>query len=425
MPNIINKIIILENKSILLQIKKIQNIDRFELSHASTLISGVIFIFWMSHFYSLGSVGVFGVWITASLLLSQIGVFGFHNAITSYATNNFSTDLSVVKTAHRTGSLWSFLLNVIILVACLSLASQKIIFESNEFALLLVINVSIICQTKLLVARCNVTNNAKIVASANFIKSGSLLFFIIVSFFIDFSSYTQLKVFLFSEITNFLALILLTPKIEVKANQTIRNFSSFEYLRNSFGFAINNFTFDAMTKTDLIMVSLYLPIEVVGIYTIIMNVTEGFLGLAIFKRGQYYDDILSMIKHAQEHSFIEFMKKQYAKFSIIALPIFISGYAYLTLISKAIELQPAIALALNVFGVLFFSPAMLSYNVFLGIKKARILTCFLFSALTLNIISNFLFIPIFGIIGAAFGTFFSFTLLSILINRFILETVKA
>ena len=400
------------------------NIGIFELSHASTLISGTIFVFWMSHFYTLGAVGVFGVWITASLLLSQIGVFGFHNAITSYGTKKLSIDLSVVKVAYWAGVIWSILVNVIILLVCVIFASQNIIFESIEFAILLSINVTVISQTKLLVARCNMTGNAKIVALANFVKSGFLLFFVIISFSVDFSSYAQLKIFLLSEMLSFFALIFFTPRIGVAAEQTVRAFSSLRYLRNSLGFAVNNFSFDAMTKIDLIMVSIYFPIDVVGIYTIIMNVTEGFLGLAIFKRGQYYDKILSMIKHAQEDKIKKFVANQYTNFSMLALPIFIAGNIYLALISIDIEPQPVIALALNILGIIFFSPAMLTYNVFFGLKKARILTYFLFSALTLNITLNFLLIPILGIIGAALGTFFSFTLLSALMITFILGTAR-
>ncbi|MDA8896469.1 polysaccharide biosynthesis C-terminal domain-containing protein [Alphaproteobacteria bacterium] len=377
----------------------------------------------MSYFHSLGAVGVFGIWIAASLLLSQIGVFGFHNAITSFGTKNLSIDLSVVKTAYWAGSLWSVLLNLIIVFVCVFLASQKIVFESIEFGILLGTNIAIIGQTKLLVARCNMTYTNG-VALANLVKSASLLFFIIISFSINFSAYAQLKIFLLAETVNLLALIFLTPRIKVAGEQTVLAFSSFKYLRNSFRFALNNFTFDAMTKVDLIMISIYFPVDVVGIYTIIMNVTEAFLGLATLKRGQYYWEILSMIKHAQEGKIIKFAKTQFANFSIFALPVFASGYTYLVIVSQTIELQTAIALALNILGILLFSPAMLSFNVFFGIKRTQTLTYFLLSALILNLTLNFLLIPILGIIGAALGTFSSFTLLSALINRFILQLAR-
>lgn len=387
-------------------------------------MSATVFVLWMNYVYSLGAIGVFGIWITASLLLSQISAFGFHNAITSYGTKNLSIDLQGVKTAYWTGSLWSVLLNAIVLFVCVSLAYQKIIIESIEFGILLAVNVAIVCQTKLLVARCNITKNANVVALANLVKSVSLLLFIIISFSISFSAYAQLKIFLLAETVNLLALIFLTPKIKVAGEQTIIGLSSFKYFRDSFRFALNNFAFDTMTKVDLIMVSIYFPIDMVGIYTIIMNVTEGFLGLAILKRGQYYSEILSMIKRAQEEKIIKFVKKQRANFSIFALPVFISGYIYLVLVSQTIELQTAIALALNILGILLFSPAMLCYNVFFGVKRTQTLTVFLFLALTLNLILNFLLIPIMGIVGAALGTFSSFALLSVLINRFILKLAR-
>ena len=170
----------------------------------------------MSYFISLEAVGIFGIWITASLLLSQIGGFGFNNAITFYGTKNLTTINDYVKSLHWQGSIYSLLINLIIMMICLNLAAHGVLFESFEFALLLALNVAFIGQTKLLVARCNVTSNAKIVAVANFIKSASMLILIFLSFVLDFSTYAQLKIFLISEGINCFALVVLTPKIVIK-----------------------------------------------------------------------------------------------------------------------------------------------------------------------------------------------------------------
>ena len=50
---------------------------------------------------------------------------------------------------------------------------------------------------------------------------------------------------------------------------------------------------NSSTKVDLIMVSIFLPLNVVGIYTIIMNITEAFLGFSVHKRGEHYEWLLN------------------------------------------------------------------------------------------------------------------------------------
>ena len=375
----------------------------------------------MSYFISLEAVGIFGIWITASLLLSQIGGFGFNNAITFYGTKNLTTINDYVKSLHWQGSIYSLLINLIIMMICLNLAAHGVLFESFEFALLLALNVAFIGQTKLLVARCNVTSNAKIVAVANFIKSASMLILIFLSFVLDFSTYAQLKIFLISEGINCFALVVLTPKIVIKDKTNKLQLGTFTYLKNSFGFAINNFIFDATTKVDMIMVSILMPINVVGIYTIIMNIAEGFFGFSVLKRGEFYDYLLEQIKNGRAENIKRFFKAQYHKFSLLAVSILIAGCIYLAVASQAIDAVPVIALGLNILGILMISPSILTYNLFFSLKKAKVLTGYISLSIATNIILNYLLIPSFGIIGASLGTLISFVILALLINKYIIK----
>ena len=373
----------------------------------------------MSYFISLEAVGIFGIWITASLLLSQLGGFGFNNAITFYGTKNLTTINDYVKSLHWQGSIYSLLINLIIMMICLNLAAHGVLFESFEFALLLALNVALIGQTKLLVARCNVTSNAKIVAIANLIKSTSMLILIFLSFELDFSTYAQLKIFLISEGINCFALVVLTPKIVIKDKTNKLQLGTFTYLKNSFGFAINNFIFDATTKVDMIMVSSLMPINVVGIYTIIINISEGFFGFSVLKRGEFYDYLLEQIKNGKAENIKRFFKVQYHKFSLLAVPIFIAGCIYLAVISQDIDAVPVIALGLNILGIFMISPSILTYNLFFSLKKAKVLTGYISLSIATNIILNYLLIPSFGIIGASLGTLISFAILALLINNYI------
>lgn len=405
--------------------KLIHKIGFFEVSHSSTLVSGVLFVLWISYFISLEAVGIFGIWITASLLLSQIGCFGFNNAITYYGTSNLTTIKGHVKSLHWQGSIYSLIINLIITMICLNLAAHGMLFESIEFALLLALNVAIISQTKLLVARSNVTGNAKIVAVANFIKSASMLMLIFLSFALEFSTNAQLKIFLISEGINCFALLLLTPRIINKDKTKKLQLGLFAYLKNSFGFAINNFIFDATTKVDMIMVSIFMPISIVGLYTIIMNITEGFFGFSVLKRGEFYNYLLEQIKHGRVENIKKFYKVQYHKFCLLAVPIFIAGCIFLAMVSQAIDGVPVIALGLNILGILLISPSILTYNLFFSLKKTGVLTGYISLSIATNIVLNYLLIPLFGIIGASLGTLISFAILALLVNKFIIKVSHA
>ena len=121
----------------------------------------------------------------------------------------------------------------------------------------------------------------------------------------------------------------------------------------------------------MIMVSILMPINVVGIYTIIMNIAEGFFGFSVLKRGEFYDYLLEQIKNGRAENIKRFFKAQYHKFSLLAVPILIAGCIYLAVASQAIDAVPVIALGLNILGILMISPSILTYNLFFSLKKAK------------------------------------------------------
>jgi len=405
-------------------LNSLKKIGFYEVSHFSTLLSGVFFLFCLANFQSLDDVGIFGIWITSSLILSQIGAFGFHNAIASFGVSNFNIDKFAIENFYRKGALYSLIFNFLIAILILAINSRINFIYGDQFLIILIIYIFTISQVKLLVSKNNTLGNPKIVAISNIVKSLSIILLTLLSFIINFHDYSYLKVFLLAEVINFLVMFIFTPKLSLKFQNKIREFSKFLYLKKCSRYAFNNLVFDSSTKVDLIMVSIFLPLNVVGIYTIIMNITEAFFGFSVHKRGEHYEWLLKQFKKSNVKKIKEFIVNNYLRFFLISIPILFSGYIYVYLLTQSINIEIIIALLLNIIGIFSISPLVLFYHVFFSIKMDLLMATIILISLICNIIVTYILIKPLGFVGASIGTCSSFMLMSFLLYKSIFRRLK-
>ena len=119
---------LLKMKLIWILLNSLKKIGFYEVSHFSTLLSGVFYLFCLANFQSLGDVGIFGIWITSALILSQIGAFGFHNAIASFGVSNLNIDKFAIENFYRKGALYSLIFNFLIAILVFAIILVLILF---------------------------------------------------------------------------------------------------------------------------------------------------------------------------------------------------------------------------------------------------------------------------------------------------------
>ena len=405
--------------------KLLSKIGLFEIAHGTTLLSGVVLMLWTSRFQGADALGMLGIWLTWSLILSQIGVLGFHNTIISFGSAGKEVSLSSIQLAHKWGAGLSLVICGVIGLVMLLVYHAGLLNISAAFLGLLLVNIVIISQTKMLVARATTLGLKKPIALANLMRAIALALGVVSVFEVRADLFIAIWIWLFAEMVQLVGLlvILRKPTADDRTRQTLAevNFSFKSYLRRAFASSLTNLANDVNTKVDMIMVSLFLPLEMVGIYTLIMTVSEGFMGFATLKRGEFFTVILGHLKKGGVAELKAFLADQYRWFALLGVPSFVGGVLYMALTLGYLSSEMVISLILTLTGVFLVSPAILMQNLFFTLNKIGVFTGFMLVSVLCNAVLNLTLIPMIGIIGAAVGTCISFGLLAFLIQRSILK----
>ena len=406
-------------------VRILSKLGLFEIAHGITLLSGVVLMFWTGRFQGAEALGVLGIWLTWSLILSQIGVLGFHNTIISFGSAGKDISLAAVQKAHHWGAFLSVVICVFMGLVITVLYQEALLSSSWIFLSLLLVNIAIIGQTKMLVARATTLGLKKPIALANLIRAVALVVGVASAFSVQNDHMIAVQIWLGAEAVQLVSLWLFMFKPSAQKihdeNQVRVDFTFTAFLKKAIASSITNLANDANTKIDMLMVALFLPLEIVGIYTLIMTVTEGFMGFASLKRGEFFTVILDHLKHHRQNSLKQFLVGQYVWFALLGVASFVGGIFYMALTLSTLSAEMVLSLILTMIGVLLVSPAILMQNLFFTLDRVGVFTGFVLISILCNITLNLLLIPMVGMIGAAIGTCLSFAVLALLIQRFILK----
>ncbi len=227
--------------------------------------------------------------------------------------------------------------------------------------------------------------------------------FIVVGFFLIFN--IQLTVFNIIAMTVFsfgikLIYLIVVTKYFTYKKESYSLKKSFHLLKFGIKSHVGNVMDFFIIRTDMILISFFIGLEAVGIYSIAVlaekiNIINGSIGSAVF----------SKIKCSKDTELVNQIIRVTLPLLIIIIvgAIFLSEYLILFIFGESFKdsSQPFIILLVG-FSILFISKPIKAYLIV--IDKPSLLTFASILSLACNLSLNILFIPKYGLIGAAIAT---------------------
>ena len=167
------------------------------------------------------------------------------------------------------------------------------------------------------------------------------------------------------------------------------------------------------TRVDIIMIGIFMSDEKVGIYSFAALFAEGFYQLLIVLQNILNPIMARQFSKSKLNQFNEQFRnvkqKTYKSLFLIFILSIIFYPLILNLITNKNEFADSyIPFSILIFGITIASGYIPFFNIFSMSDMPRLQSIFMLSIFLTNVILNSIFIPIFGLYGAAFGTGGSF-----------------
>ena len=219
-------------------------------------------------------------------------------------------------------------------------------------------------------------------------------------------------IFSFSEFLLFLILLFyLNRSVRWWQGKSIFKWAN---IHTKYGFKsfVGSILIEINPRVDILMIGFYLSDTNVGIYSFSALFAEGFFQLLIVMQN-IYNPILSRNVVIGKKKLIEnFIRTGIRNSYLLIIPIGILSIIFYPLILGLLTNKSEYVNGVDSFRVLILGICLISgfvpfYNIFSMSNLPWIQSVFMLKVVLVNIISNLILIPIFGIFGAALGTFTS------------------
>ena len=219
-------------------------------------------------------------------------------------------------------------------------------------------------------------------------------------------------IFSFSECLLFLSLIFYINKnIKWWQGESIFKWAN---IHTKFGVKsfLGSILIEINSRVDILMLGFYLSDKNVGIYSFSALFAEGFFQLLVIMQNIYNPKLSKNIVVSEKNLFEKFIRKGIRNSYLIIVPIGILSIIFYPLTLGFITNKSEYINGVDSFRVLILGICLISgfvpfYNIFLMSNLPWTQSVFMLKVVLVNIISNLILIPIFGIFGAALGTFIS------------------
>ncbi len=385
-------------------------------SLAFLLLSGISLNILIGLNYEPSTLGVFNQVITIYIIFSMIGSFGIQFSVLQSVAANFEKK-EKLKSIILGGLILVFITSILTtIIYLLSINPISKLLDSKslkEGMLFISPGLFLFSINKVLLnGVINGLNKMQMFAILQSIRYLIIFLTLVFAILLSLKGSALTIIFSVSEIILFIVLLFLLNKI-------IRWWEGkffFQWVKRHFIFGYKSFfggiLLELNSRIDILMIGFFLSDTEVGIYSFSALFAEGFYQIFIVLQNIYNPILSNEIDKDNKTKINSFIKKSFSKsykffiplgiLSIVIYPYFLklitNNEIYLQSISSFIVLVSAITLAS---GYLPF------YNIFYMGDLPSFQSIFLFSIVILNIIGNYILIPIFGIIGAAIGTGFS------------------
>ena len=254
-------------------------------------------------------------------------------------------------------------------------------------------------------------------ASSEFVKNIVTLLLTLVFFYLGFGVMTPLYAF-----------VLVFPiMIVLYAIPTLRSFNLFVHRMSEFKkistqlflFSTPVFLSSVATKIigyiDTLILTYYRTSAEVGIYNVVLPTAVIFLFIGQGISATIFPMSSELWARNEKKKLAEGLQLIYRYVFLLAIPVigtvFIYSRLFITSFFGTAYADGAIALQILLFGVLFYTVSLINENIVSGIGKPQIIMNIIVAAAIVNIVLNFILIPLFGINGAAIATMVSYVMM--------------
>ena len=380
-------------------------------------ISGITINILISIFYSPETLGAFNQVLAGYIVFSMLGSAGINFSVLRAIQSNIN-DINEVKSV-ISGSVIPTLLSstFITLLYCLIIEPTSVLLDSKSVGVgmkYIMPGIFFFSINKVLIY--GIINGFNRMISFSIYQSlryililSSLIFCLIYKIHGD-------KITLIFTTSELILFIFLLIDISIYIRWWDKNLLNKwvkKHLKYGIKCLIGGMLIELNTRVDIIMIGIFMSDEKVGIYSFAALFAEGFYQLLIVLQNilnpimarqfseSKLDEIFKQFKNIKQ-------KTSKALFLICILSIIFYPLALNILTNKQEFVDSYMPFSILVIGITIASGYIPFYNIFSMSGKPRLQSIFMLLIFSTNLILNAIFIPIFGIQGAALGTGSSF-----------------
>ena len=224
------------------------------------------------------------------------------------------------------------------------------------------------------------------------------------------------KITLIFTISEFILCIILIIDISIYISWWKKNLLNKwvkKHFKYGFKCLLGGMLIELNTRVDIIMIGIFMSDEKVGIYSFAALFAEGFYQLLIVLQNIMNPIMARQFSNSKLNQFYKQFKKvkekTYKALFLICILSIVSYPLFVNLVTNKNEFADSyIPFSILVLGITIASGYIPFFNIFSMSNMPRLQSIFMLSIFLTNVILNSIFIPIFGLYGAALGTGASF-----------------
>lgn len=401
------------------------------LSFIITGFCGIALNVLIGRFYGAEYLGAFNLSYAVYIFLSQLAVFGIHLSVLKYVSHSLNDpeELSIIASSAIYLTIFT---SLIITVISYFLGDLLIhIFKSQIFSEMwpyLAFGLIFFALNKILL---NILNGQRHLKLFSIAQSSRTIFALLITLTLYFSNQSGEKLGLLISLSEFFLFFLLLY-FNLKYFKVAPIHKCTYWVKKHFNFGrfslIGGIMNELNTRVDVLVLGVFVSDKDIGIYTIALMIFEGFVQLTVVFRNNYNPLIAKYINEKKKEELTQIIKRGCRNvYLFMAVCIFTSFFIYPYFIEYVIgnEFQDSNKLyQILMIGVLL-TAGYLPFDMLLTQAGYPLSQSFFKSMMVAcNVLLNFFFINLYGLLGAAIATALVYSLSLFLLKFLVYKKIK-
>lgn len=395
-------------------------------------VIGVLFNVIIIRYYDAATLGFFNQIYAVFIFLSQVSTWGLHLSVQKFIPQ-YSKQRKHISNIFTSALIVTLIFSSFITLITLCLKNiPGYIFNSeavkNGF-IYAVPGLLFFSLNKVILAFMNGMRFMIAFAIFNFLRFALMLILLVYILLSNIQERYLALIFSIPEAILFLALFLYN--IKYYGYSSIKRLIHLCKLHFRFGShaALGNIFLDINSKVDVIILGMFLPDGKVGIYSFAAFIVDGFLQLFLVFRTNI-NPIITKIFYSEKRAVLEKMvRTKIVIFYKIFIIIGISAIVIYPIFLKLLKVNEFFLLNFAIFSILSigciagsgYIPFQMIFN---QTGFPRLQSIFLFCIFAINVLLNFILVPIWGVLGSAVATSLAFVIQAVLLKRMVFHFVQ-